>query len=531
MKKAAIILLLFCVCISNSQNQEPRYNIKNIAKNTALSNFGTTFYGEDKLVFASPAKRNYIISNLWKGNNKPFLELYVGTITGDGEIKDVEKLSNIINTRFHEADVTFSNDKKTVYFTRSNFFEGKYRKDTLGINRLKIFKATLGVDGKWSKITNMPFNNDNYSVGHPTLSKDQKTLYFISDMPGSLGKTDIFKVAIFEDGSYGEPENLGPDINTSGREMFPYISGNDELYFSTDGRDGLGMLDVFMSKLGANSIISTKHLEEPINSKRDDFAFIINSETREGYFSSDRIGGRGSDDIYYFKEEKPIIIVCKQSVTGVVKDMETGSLLPGTLVTLYKDTTRIDSLTITVGEDASFKFPLECESNYKIIGSREYYYDNSIQINTSDEIEKVHDVVLELKPDEEFRVIGDKVMLKINTIYFDYDKSLIRRDAAIELDKAIKILKKYPKIIVEFGAHCDSRGPDSYNDQLSERRANSTVDYMVANGISRSQLSGKGYGERMLTNKCSNGVKCTEKEHERNRRTEFVITNPEFIEN
>ncbi len=531
MKKAAIILFLICMCTSNAQNQEPRYIIKNIAKNSSLSNFGTTFYGEDKLVFASPAKRKYIISNVWKGNNQPFLELFIGTITEEGEMKDVEKLSNIINTRFHEADVAFSNDKKTIYFTRSNFFEGKYKKDTLGINRLKMFRATLGVDGRWLKVTNMPFNNDNYSVGHPTLSKDQKTLYFTSDMPGTLGKTDIFKVDIYDDGSYGEPENLGSDINTPGKEMFPFISGNDELYFSSDGREGLGMLDVFMSRLGKNDIISTTHLEGGINSDRDDFAFIINSETREGYFSSNRTGGRGSDDIYYFKEEEPIVIVCNQYVKGVVKDMETGLLLPETLVTLYKDETRIDSLTVMVGEDAQFKFPLECESNYQIFGSKEYYYDNSIQLNTSDQLEKTHNIVLRLRPDEEFRALGDKVMLKINTIYFDYDKSEIRRDAAIELDKAIKILKKYPKLIVEFGAHCDSRGPDSYNDLLSDRRAKSTVDYMVANGISRSQLTGKGYGERRLTNKCSNGIKCTEKEHEKNRRTEFVITNPEFIEN
>jgi len=523
--------LLFCAYTGNAQNQEPSYIIKNIASNSELSNFGTTFYGEDKLVFAAPAKRNYIISNVWKGNEQPFLDLYVGTISEDGGLKDVEKFSNIVNTRFHEADVTFSKDKKIVYFTRSNFFEGKYRKDSLGINRLKIFKATQGVDGQWSEISDMPFNNDNYSVGHPSLSEDQKTLYFISDMPGNLGMTDIYKVEIHEDGSYGDPVNLGPEINTAGKEMFPYISGNTELYFSSDGREGLGMLDVFMSNLENQTIQSTIHLAAPINSDRDDFGFIMNNETRVGYFSSNRFGGRGDDDIYFFKEEKPVIIVCNQSVKGIVKDAETGLLLPGTLVSLYKDNVKIDSLTVTVEEDALFEFPLECDSNYRITGNLENYYDASIAINTTDENEKIYDVVLALKSDEEFVVKGDKVILKINTIYFEYDKSFIRPDAAAELDKAILILKKYPEIIVEFGSHCDSRGPDSYNDRLSDRRANSTVAYMIANGISEKQLTGKGYGERMLTNRCANGVKCSEEEHEKNRRTEFVIVNPEFIKN
>jgi len=528
MKKATIILLLFCVYLSNAQNQDSSsYIIKNIAGNNALSNFGTTFYGEDKLVFASPTKRNYIISNVWKGNDQPFLDLYVGTITEEGDLKDVEKFSNLVNTKFHDADVTFSKDKKTVYFTRSNYFEGKYRKDSLGINRLKIFKATQDTNGNWSEISNLPFNNDHYSVGHPSLSEDQKTLYFVSDMPGTLGKTDIFKVAVNSDGTYGEPINLGSEINTTEKEMFPYISGNDKLYFSSDGRGGLGMLDIFMSKLENNRVLSTLHLEEPINSERDDLGFIINNETLEGYFTSNRYGGNGDDDIYFFIENRPVI--CNQSVEGVTKDFETKLLLPGTLVKIYKSNVLIDSLTVTVGNDAKFQFPVECESSYKIVASKENYIDKSVTLSTSDENEKIHKIEIALEPDEEFVVVGDKVLLKLNTIYFDYDKSEIREDAAVELNKAIRIMNKYPELIVEFGAHCDSRGPDSYNDKLSTRRANSTVDYMATRGVLAKRLTGKGYGERKLTNKCSNGVKCSDEEHQLNRRTEFVILNPEIL--
>jgi len=527
MKKITIILLLFCIYTGKAQDKEPPYTINNIAANSVLSNFGTTFYGDDMLVFSAPAKRNYIINNVWKGNGQPFLDLYVGTIGDNGELNDVQKFSNIVNTKFHEADVTFTRDKKTVYFTRSNYFERKYKKDSLGINRLKIFKATQDTTGEWSIISNLPFNNDNYSVGHPTISEDQKILYFVSDMPGSLGKTDIFKVAINDDGTYGNPENLGPEINTPEKEMFPFISGNDELYFSSDGRGGFGRLDVYMSKLNGNAVVETIHLGEPVNSEYDDLGFIINNETREGYFTSNRYGGKGDDDVYFFKENIPI--VCNQVVLGIVKDKETGLKLPETLITVFKNNVKIDSLTTTVGSEATFEFPLDCESTYRFEGSKENYLKGSISLNTTDENEKIHEIVLNLELDEEFRVVGDKVLLKINTIYFDYDKSDIRIDAAIELDKAIKIMKKYPELIVEFGAHCDSRGPDSYNDKLSTRRANSTVNYITSNGIPSERITGKGYGERMLTNKCSNNVKCTEDEHQLNRRTEFVIMNPEIL--
>ncbi len=526
MKKIAIIILLFCVYTIKAQVEAPRYFIKNIEANSALSNFGTTFYGEDKLVYASPAKRNYIISNVWKGNDQPFLDLYVGTITEEGGLKDVQKFSDVVNTKFHEADVAFSKDLKTVYFTRSNYFEGRYGKDSLGINRLKMFKATQDASGNWSKISNMPFNNDNYSVGHPTLSEDQKTLYFVSDMPGTLGKTDIFKVAVNENGTYGEPVNLGPEINTPEKEMFPFISGNDVLYFSSEGRGGFGMLDIFKSKLGASGVKYTINLGEPINSDQDDLGYIVNKETMEGYFTSNRSDGKGDDDIYYFKE-----IICDQSVTGLVKDKETGLLLPGTTITVFKNNVKIDSLTTIVAADSKFEFPLECESSYRIVGNKQNYLEASVDVITTKENEKVHEVTLYLEPDEEFVVVGDRVLIKLNNIYFDFDKSDIRPDAEIELKKAIDIMKKYPDIIVEFGAHCDSRGPDAYNDKLSTRRANSTVDYMTERGISPDRLTGRGYGESMLVNKCANGVKCTEEEHQMNRRTEFVIQNPEVIKN
>ena len=529
MKKITIVLLLLCVSfnLKAQKEEEERYTIKNVSINNTYSNFGTSFYGEDKMIYAAPAKRNYIISNVWKPNNQPFLDLYIADINSNGDLSNVKKFSSKLNTRFHEADVTFTKDKKTVYFTRSNYFEGKYGKDSLGINRLKMFKATVGDKDEWLNIESMPFNDDNYSVGHPTLSEDGKTLYFISDMPGSMGKTDIFKVEVKSDGTYGDPINLGPDVNTPEREMFPYIDGNDELYYSSDGKDGLGMLDIYLSKLVDGGALPVVHLGSNINSEKDDFAFIINKEKREGYFSSNRINGKGDDDIYHFKEEIPVVFECNQIVNVIVKNKKTDALISGAIINIFKD----ENLVVENAEamDGNYSFEGDCNANYKIVASKKFFIEDSKSITTSNKNKEVHSLELLLLPDE-FVVVREKVMIDINTIYFDYDKYNIRKDAALELDKVVAIMKKYPDLIVESGSHTDSRGPDAYNDKLSEKRANSTVNYIISKGISPDRISGKGYGEKQLTNKCSNGVRCSGEAHQLNRRTEFVIKNPEVIQ-
>ncbi len=528
MKKVYIILLLLVGFIqSNAQNVEERYVIHNLSINNAYSNFGTSFYGEDKLIFAAPAKRTYIINNLWEQNNQPFLDLYEGTIIENGELTSVKKFSSKVNTKFHEANVTFTNDKKTVYFTRSNYFDGKYKKDTLGINRLKMFKAKVGANNEWTNIESMPFNDDNYSVGHPTLSEDGNTLYFVSDMPGSLGKTDIFKVDVLGNGVYGKPVNLGPDVNTVEREMFPYIDGNDELYFSSDGRKGLGMLDIYVCKLVKNGALPAVHLGNNLNSVRDDFAFIINKEKREGYFSSNRVNGKGDDDIYYFREDKPLIIECNENLKIIVKNKNTGKVIPNAIISIFRDAEQIVSNAKT-DEKGLYAFKGDCLTSYKIEASTKFFIPISKVFETTNKNNLNNEVVMELSPDE-FSIVRDKTMININTIYFDYDKFNIRSDAAFELEKVISIMNKYPKLIVESGSHTDSRGPDNYNDVLSGKRAVSTVDYIISKGIDPSRISGKGYGETQLTNKCSNGIKCSDEEHQLNRRTEFVIVNPEVI--
>lgn len=523
------ILLIFIIAVlytAHSQVQLGSYQIKNLNINNEYSNFGTTFYGEDKVVYASPKKKSYIIKNNWKGNNQPFLDLYIGDMADDGELVDVKKFSEYLNTRYHEADVAFSKDKKIVYFSRNNYYNKKLTRDTTGTGLIQLYRAKVNSAGEWIDVEPMPFNNDQYQTGHPTLSVDGKTLYFISDMPGGYGKTDVYKAAINEDGSIGLPINLGPMINTPEREMFASISGNDELYFSSDGRqDGLGGLDIYVTKITQNRMTAPINIGKPINSDKDDFAFILNYETRRGYFSSNRNGGKGDDDIYTFVQDKPIVFDCQQIANGDVKDKNSGQLLPGSLVILYNDKDKEINRTI-VGEDARFSFKVDCNQSYHVVGSKEGYSVDEKEFYTTEG----NDVEVSLKILlDKFKIERGKCIVKINPIYFDFDKSFIRPDAAIELDKVVEVMNKYPEIIIEGGSHTDSRGTFKYNEDLSARRASATVEYIISKGISPDRITSKGYGETQLVNGCSDGVYCSEVEHQLNRRTEFVITNFEEI--
>jgi outer membrane protein OmpA-like peptidoglycan-associated protein len=355
-------------------------------------------------------------------------------------------------------------------------------------------------------------------VGHPSLSSDGKMLYFISDMPGGLGKTDIYYVHLLEDGTYGKPINAGPTVNTMNREMFPFLSKKGILYFSSDGRSGLGSLDIYKSVVsdGGTVYSNSESLESPVNSVWDDFAFTLNEKDSTGYFSSNRDGGKGDDDIYFFKET----ITGVQYVKGIIKDDGIGDLIPGVLVSLYKDNVEIEK--VITGNDGGFSFTVDCESNYTILGTKKGYMDFSKDFVTSNEDQLEIELVIELK-DEDIVEIDGIDFININPIYFDLEKAIIRPDATIELQKVITVMKRYPQMIVQLGSHTDSRNTNTYNDALSSRRAASSLEYIVSRGIDRTRIFGFGYGETQLVNDCTDGVKCSEEEHQLNRRTEFVI--------
>ncbi len=530
MKNILLLSFLFLSSLLFAQTTAGEYNVDNLDSNTKFSDFGTAFYGDSKIIFSS-SRASGLLKSTWKDNNQPYLDLYEGTIGSDGKIADVKPFSNHLNTKFHEAAVSFTPDQKTVYFTRDNYYESKLGKDEKGVTNLAIYKATVSPDGSWTDIISMPFNNEVYSVGHPAVNKDGTKLFFISDMPGSYGKTDVFYVDINADGTYGIPRNLGAKVNTKGMEMFPFIDSEDILYFSSDSRsDGMGGLDVYATKFFDKKVSEVLHLGQPINSDADDFAYILKNgdEKNEGYFSSNREGGKGDDDIYHFTSSPPLKIECHQEVAGVVTDKKTSKLITGAVVVLF-DNKDNEIATVTTDDNGKFAFTVDCENSYKVVGSKEKYESNNKIFTTSNELDAKIDLALSLDPVPEVVVVREKVVVNINPIYFDFDKANIRQDAAFELDKVVDIMNKYPDLLIEGGSHTDVRGPAEYNIILSTRRANATVDYIVNHGIDRSRISARGYGESQLVNHCNATVKCTEDEHQQNRRTEFVILNPDVL--
>ena len=745
MKYITLLLLLISLEMY-SQTTPGEYTIKNVITNTKYSDFGTSFFGKDKVVFASPKDNTVLTKKTWSGNNQPFLDLYIGTINEKGEIIGKQRVIGDVNNKFHEGIVSFTKDLKTVYFSANNYTENnKAKRDSTGIVNIQLYKATVRDNGEWHDVVKLPFNSDEYSTGHPALNKDDTKLYFISDRPGSIGKTDIYVVAVNEDGTYGTPKNMGPKINTEEREMFPFISDEDILYFSSDGHLGYGALDVFASRIFDKTVSEPINLDDPVNSSGDDFAFIINDDKHKGYFSSNnRKDGKGDDDIYSFIAFPPLKIEGEQVISGVVFDKISHEFLPGAIVLLLdeegnelqrttasakansnlsinidklnknnrkntsvitgdasdiqvkktvdnlnpktneeveftveitnngkrkakgikisdvlpegyeyvsdngvgkyqpdtdilllpnlasgekailkikaiapvdalnkdnqkntsvadgevsdikikktvdketpdigeeveftveitnkgsgkateiklsdvlpegyeyvsddssgvyqsgidiltvpslasgeKTTIKIKTKRIMTANDAAFSFDVKSNTNYKIAVVAPGYLREEIAVKTTNDT-NIEPVELDINLDQELRVVDEKIMININTIYFDFDKWNIRPEAAKELDKVIAVMKDHPSMLIEAGSHTDSRATEAYNQRLSEKRAKSTVDYIVARGIDRSRIVAKGYGEMQLVNNCSSFVTCSREEHQLNRRTEFVIVN------
>lgn len=517
---------LFVFSVLSAQTTPGEYTIKNLDINTKESDFGAAFYGKDRIVFAAPSDEVKIIRKTWKENGQAFLDLYTGIITEDRQVIDKKPLPGDVNSKFHEGGVVFSKDQNTVYFTANNYFQKEFLTDSAGINMLQVFKASKDINGKWSEKVKLPFNNDNYSCGHPAFSHDEKKLYFVSDMPGGYGLTDIYVVDILEDGTFSAPKNLGPKVNSQGGEMFPYVSEDNVLYFSSNGHPGHGELDIFASKIYDNTISEPLNLGKPVNSEKDDFSFIIDDLKDRGFFSSNRDEGKGDDDIYSFLAKPGLYFHCVQQITGVVRSESSGALLPGARVELRNSAGEVLETTTASAADARYFLNTAlCDSSYVVVGSHKGYLNDEKTVTTLNDI-GTEAIVADLNLPDQF--VSNKV--NIRTIYFDFDRSNIRPDAAKELDKVVQVMNEYPTLMIESGSHTDSRGKDKYNQKLSERRAKSTVDYIISKGIDPSRITYKGYGESQLVNGCKDGEKCSDEEHQLNRRTEFKIANESGFE-
>jgi len=517
---------------------QPGFILKNLSTNTKYSDFGPMYY-KDQLVYSSAVDSSNYHTRIYHWNEQPFLNMYLGKINTIGsDVKLIDEFSKNLNTRYHEATLAFSPDETKIYFTRNNY-NGSLHRDDKGTNHLKLYSAELRKDEDslpiWQNVKELPFNSEDYSVGHPTVSSDGKLLYFVSDMPGSIGGTDIFVVDILDEKTnskiqdstytgYSKPRNLGETINTEGREMFPYITDN-ALYFASDGHLGLGGLDVYESRIIDSNFQKPVNLGAPLNSELDDFGFIVNEEKNKGFVCSNRLTGKGDDDIYSFVRLPKEDVLCEQLVRGYVSNVITGERIANVKMTLFSsDGKELESTTTDIAGAYKFNSVLDCATKFNVVAAKTGYEAKEKPVLTLNENGETV-VALGLETLNELIVEEQGVLkIKIGIIYFDLDKSFIRNDASIELNKIVLLMAQYPEMVIKIESHTDARNSDAYNLSLSDRRAKSTRDYIVGQGINASRISSaEGFGESQLINHCKNGVKCSESEHQLNRRSEFII--------
>ena len=490
-----------------------KFNVQDAGVNTTASDFGGIIQGNK--LYVTSARNDSRKTYGW--NDQPYLDIYEFNVADDGSYQNGTLLSSRINTKYHEGLVSFSPDGKTMYFSRESFYDNIYVKDSLNnrISTINLYSSTKLSDG-WSEVDALPFNSQNYSVKNPSVSADGSTLYFASDMAGGYGDYDIYKASINEDGTFGEAVNLGQKINTEGQEMFPYSSSNGTLYFSSDSHLGLGGLDVFHTKEIDGKYTPIRNVGVPANSNADDFAFSINEETEQGFVSSNREGGVGSDDIYAIKKLQPL---CDVLITANVTDAKTSAAVSGASVGIYDTEGNLLS-TKTSDENGVAEFIIECETDTQLQVLMADYESANVDVKGTSEEEMSVDIAL--NPIDKI-IQGDEIVL--NPIYFDFDKSNITAQAAFELDKLIQIMNKYPETIIRAESHTDHLGSATYNQKLSERRALTTVQYVISKGIDESRISGEGKGENNPIIDCGN--KCSEEDRAANRRSEFHIVNQE----
>jgi outer membrane protein OmpA-like peptidoglycan-associated protein/tetratricopeptide (TPR) repeat protein len=581
--------------ISKFYKDSSLHIVNPVAINSDLSDFAPTFYN-DGLVFVSARNTDQKRKFAW--DNTPYLDLYYAPFTKDHSLDAPMLFDENINSKYHEGPVTFFDQGQRMLFTRSNYHHGKLANNKSNINMISMYAARY-VDNSWQDIEPFEYNNKEYSTGHPTVSSDEKTLYFISDMPGGYGGTDIY-VSTWQDDQWTTPKNLGPTVNTTGNEMFPYIHSDGTLYFASNGKGGLGGLDIFM--VNATDYDSVANLGYPINSSKDDFGMIVSEDGTFGYLSSSRQDNH--DDLFEIQFHPPLVdpLLAKEEIL----QLDSLTELPDTLLTEEIDDsmiqeeesigpvdnlaesdpmndleTNVDNFIDPSVEDTGLSLIDNYSSSKEFLGPDKIRADlpsvsldqiaprtmhhkaqlvwmegmfgnPQIYLSTNDELytlqedEGVNYLVGKfqkiLLPADIYlsRSVDDLIILEhllidhgfqleshltINNIYYDFDRSFIREDAAVELEKLANLLRRHASITIYMGSHTDMRGSDQYNIALSNRRAQSAIDYLVDLGIAEDRLSSQGYGETNLTNGCGNNVACNETQHQLNRRTEFQLIN------
>lgn len=481
-----------------------RFSVSPVHIEGVTSAFAAVVRGNG-LVFTGEREGARMRSNPWNGRS--FLDIYSAERKGMVFWSTAQPLKGKVNGPYHEGPMAFSADGRTMYFTRSNYYTRKLFKDAADVSHLKLFRATLGADGEWGDIREFAYNSEEWSVGHPALSADGRVLYFVSDMPGGSGGTDLWQCVDNGQG-WERPQNLGPSLNTPGNEMFPTVNG-DALYFASTGHENMGGLDIFETHRQGGRWAEPKNMLYPINTPNDDFSFVLDSTGTSGFLSSDRTG---VDRIHSFRMNEPEFVL-----VGEVKDAVTGEYLREAHIQLVP----LDGEEVVLGMtgvDGRFELKLSPNKQYDLHVAGRGMMATTERISTVGLTRggMIREELV-LQPYE----VGKSI--KLENIYYDYDKWDIRGDAARELDKMVRMIKDNPELIFELSSHTDSRGADMYNLLLSDARANSAVNYLIQSGGDPDRIRAMGYGEERLINGCSNGKKCTEEEHQANRRTEFKV--------
>ncbi len=497
------------------------FSVNNININSEFSDYSSTLKG-DTLVFAS-ARPSILANQIYSRTNQSFTNLYSSIKSPEGTYSKAQLFSKESYSIFHEASATFTKDGLTMYYTQNQLKANRPKRATNG--SFKIYKSVFS-NGKWkSRGLQDIFAKDSSNVAHPSLTPDGKTLYFASDAQASFGQSDLFKVNINEDGTFTTPENLGNDINTEGRESYPFVTKDNILLFASDGHPGLGGFDIFaldLNKVGALPV----HLIAPLNSAFDDFGIYWDRLTNNGVFTSNRPGGKGDDDLYSFENKTPFPFKFDYDakLIGKVVEKITNTSIPNASLLVYDMNGKELARTIS-DANGNFVFDkVQSNASYRIKASKDTYSTNEA-VAKLDLYDKEVSTTIEIDQDQ-YKIekgLDLAKALAISQIYFDLDRWNIRKDARTELEKILIVLQENPTIKIEIGSHTDSRQSKSYNLTLSQKRAQSTLIYLVKQGIAKNRLTAKGYGESQLATKCENPKKCTEAEHQLNRRSTFII--------
>lgn len=478
------------------------YEVKVGTFNTDKTDFGAVL--NNNTIYFTSTRNNSRKDYGW--NKEPYLDLYKADFNSDKTITNVSNVTEL-NSKYHDGPATISADGNTMYFASDSFRESSFEKDSknkLKLGRNNIFRA-VNTGGNWNSIISLPFNSSSNSTSNPCISSDGKTLYFSSDLPGSIGGVDIWKVSINGDNSYGKPENLGSKVNTEGNESFPFIADdNITLYFASSGKPGLGGLDIF--KIDLSKSEEAQNMGKPINTEKDDFAFTYNKTQNIGFLSSNR---NGNDDVF------EVHTICNADIVTVVTNAKTGAILANASVSIVDDKKNIIATEVS-NSKGEVTYKVDCDISYAIVATKDGFESNTIEVAKSNG--GMVTIPIALQPID---VIITETEIILKPIFFEYNKSNITREGAYELDKLVQVLKSNDQLIILAKAHTDNRGGDVFNLNLSDRRAKATAQYVISKGIQAYRISGKGMGESEPKVDCKEN--CSEEEYAQNRRSEFLI--------